>query len=177
MIRDVRSCSFEAGRLSTPRGYADNPLKLEAASARDIFKDTVKSLQKLYTQEEDLCLYEIERLKDYAEQLFKAVSLFEKHYAMLKKENSVADYADIEHWVLSLIVDRDTMTATDVASEISSRFDYIMVDEYQDANEVQDTIFKTISDRERNLFVVGDVKQSIYGFRQAMPELFLKKKK
>ena len=175
MIRDTLN-SFAAGRLSTPRGYADNPLKLEAASARDIFKDTVKSLQKLYTQEEDLCLYEIERLKDYAEQLFKAVSLFEKHYAMLKKENSVADYADIEHWVLSLIVDRDTMTATDVASEISSRFDYIMVDEYQDANEVQDTIFKTISREERNLFVVGDVKQSIYGFRQAMPELFLQRK-
>ena len=168
--------SFEAGRLSTPRGYADNPLKIEAASARDIFKDTVKSLQKLYTQEESLCLYDIERLKDYAEQLFKAAALFEEHYAMIKKENGAADYADIEHWVLSLIIDKETMTATDVAREIASRFDYIMVDEYQDANEVQDTIFKTISRDEENLFVVGDVKQSIYGFRQAMPELFLKRK-
>lgn len=174
-IRDVL-LSFDAGRLSTPRGYADSPFKLAAASARDMFKDTVKTLQKLYAQEESLCLYEIERLKDYAEQIFSAAARFEEYYAILKKENGVADYADIEHWVLSLIVDEKSMQPTDVAREIASRFDYIMVDEYQDANEVQDTIFKTISRGEENLFVVGDVKQSIYGFRQAMPELFLKRK-
>lgn len=175
---DIRAVllSFEAGRLPSLRGYADNPLKLAAASSRDAFKKTVKDLQKLYAQEASMCLYDIERLKDYAEQLFKAVTLFEKHYAMLKREHGVADYADIEHWVLSLIVDKDTMQPTAVAQEISSRFDYIMVDEYQDANEVQDTIFKTVSRNETNLFVVGDVKQSIYRFRQAMPELFLKRK-
>ncbi|WP_405346516.1 helicase-exonuclease AddAB subunit AddA [Ruminococcus sp.] len=174
-IRDIL-LSFDQGRLSTPRGYADNPYKIAAASARDLFKDTVKTLQKLYAQEEAMCLYDIERLKDFAEQIFSAVTLFEEHYAMLKKENSVADYADIEHWVLSLILDKDTAEPTPVAREIGSRFDYIMVDEYQDANEVQDTIFKTVSRNEENLFVVGDVKQSIYGFRQAMPELFLKRK-
>ena len=174
-IRDIL-LSFDQGRLSTPRGYADNPYKIAAASARDLFKDTVKTLQKLYAQEEAMCLYDIERLKDFAEQIFSAVTLFEEHYAMLKKESGVADYADIEHWVLSLILDKDTAEPTPVAREIGSRFDYIMVDEYQDANEVQDTIFKTISRNEENLFVVGDVKQSIYGFRQAMPELFLKRK-
>lgn len=168
--------SFDAGRLTTPRGYADNPLKIAAASARDMFKDTIKTLQKLYAQDEALCLYEIERLKDYAEQIFSAAAQFEENYAVLKKENGVADYADIEHWVLSLIIDVESGQPTDVAREIASRFDYIMVDEYQDANEVQDTIFKTISRSEENLFVVGDVKQSIYGFRQAMPELFLKRK-
>lgn len=174
-IRDIL-LSFDQGRLSTPRGYADNPYKIAAASARDLFKDTVKTLQKLYAQEEAMCLYDIERLKDFAEQIFSAVTLFEEHYAMLKKENRVADYADIEHWVLSLILDKDTAEPTPVAREIGSRFDYIMVDEYQDANEVQDTIFKTVSRNKENLFVVGDVKQSIYGFRQAMPELFLKRK-
>ena len=174
-IRDIL-LSFDQGRLSTPRGYADNPYKIAAASARDLFKDTVKTLQKLYAQEEAMCLYDIERLKDFAEQIFSAVTLFEEHYAMLKKESGVADYADIEHWVLSLILDKDTAEPTPVAREIGSRFDYIMVDEYQDANEVQDTIFKTVSRNEENLFVVGDVKQSIYGFRQAMPELFLKRK-
>ena len=175
---DIRAAllSFEAGRLSTPRGYADNPLKLAAASARDVFKDTVKTLQRLYAQDAAMCLYDIERLKDYAEQIFKAATLFEEHFAALKREQGVADYADIEHWVLSLIVDKDTMEPTAAAQEISSRFDCVMVDEYQDANEVQDTIFKTVSRNETNLFVVGDVKQSIYGFRQAMPEIFLKRK-
>lgn len=174
-IRDVL-LSFEAGRLTTPKGYASNPLKLSAASARDVFKDTVKTLQRLYAQDEAMCLYDIERLKGYAEQIFRAATLFEEHYAMLKKEHGVADYADIEHWVLSLIIDKMTGQPTAVAGEISARFDCIMVDEYQDANEVQDTIFKTISRSEENLFVVGDVKQSIYGFRQAMPDLFLKRK-
>ena len=174
-IRDVL-LTFDAGRLSTPRGYADHPLKLAAASARDLFKDTVKTLQKLYAQEEAMCLYDIERLKDFAQQLFRAVTLFEENYAMLKKEHGVADYPDIEHWVLSLILDKDSLRPTPIAREIGSRFDCIMVDEYQDANEVQDTIFKTLSRNEENLFVVGDVKQSIYGFRQAMPELFFKRK-
>ncbi len=174
-VRDVLM-SFEAGKLATPRGYKDNPLKIAASSARDLFKDTVKTLQKLYVQEEAMCLYDIERLKDYAEQMFRAVTLFDENYSLLKKEHGVADYADIEHWTLSLIIDRDTYMKTPVADEIASRFDYIMVDEYQDANEVQDTIFKTVSRDESNLFVVGDVKQSIYGFRQAMPELFLRRK-
>ena len=175
---DVKSVlqAFEPGRLSTPRGYKDHPLKLAASSARDVFKDTVKTLQKLYAQDETMCLYDIERLKDYAEQIFKAVSLFDEHYAALKRERGVADYADIEHWVLRLLIDEESMQPTDTAAQIAARFDCVMVDEYQDANEVQDTIFKTISDRERNLFVVGDVKQSIYGFRQAMPELFVKRK-
>ena len=175
---EIRSVllSFEAGRLNAPRGYKDNPLKLAAASARDMLKDTVKTLQKLYAQQADMCLYDIERLKDYAEQIFRAVRLFGDNFAMIKKERGVADYADIEHWVLSLAVDETTLERTPVADEIAARFDCVMVDEYQDANEVQDTIFKAISHDEENLFVVGDVKQSIYGFRQAMPELFLNRK-
>lgn len=174
-ISEVLS-SFRAGRFQTPKGYGSHPLKIEAASARDVFKETVKTLQKLYAQTEERCQSEIAILRGMAQQLFRAEALFEEHYALLKKERGVADYADIEHWVLSLIIDEETMQPTAVAREIAGRFDFIMVDEYQDANEVQDTIFKTISRKEENLFVVGDVKQSIYGFRQAMPELFLKRK-
>lgn len=175
---DIRAVltSFDAGRLSTPKGYKDNPLKIAAASARDVFKDTVKTLQKLYSQDADMCLYDIERLKDFAEQIFRAVREFDANFSTLKKERGVADYADIEHWALSLVIDEAAMERTAIADEIASRFDCIMVDEYQDANEVQDTFFKAISRGEENLFVVGDVKQSIYGFRQAMPELFLKRK-
>ena len=168
--------SFDAGRLNTPRGYKDDPLKLAAQSSRDLIKDVVNTLQKLYAQEEAMCLYEIERLKDYAEQIFRAAALFDENYSAIKKEHGVADYADIEHRVLSLVVDEDTLQPTAIAKRISERFDCIMVDEYQDANEVQDSIFKAISRQEKNLFVVGDVKQSIYGFRQAMPELFLQRK-
>ena len=175
---DIRAVltTFDAGRLSTPRGYKDNPFKVAAASARDVFKDTVNTLRGLYAQEAAMCLYDIERLKDYAEQIFGAVRVFDEYFSALKKERGVADYADIEHRALELVIDGKTLERTQAADEIASRFDCIMVDEYQDANEVQDTFFKAISRNEENLFVVGDVKQSIYGFRQAMPELFLKRK-
>ena len=168
--------SFESGRFSTPRGYADSPLKIAAAAARTIFRKTVDELRSIYARSEALCLYDIELLKDETEQLFRAVTLFGENYAALKKERSLADYPDLEHWAIDLLTDPVTTQRTATAEEIASRFDYIMVDEYQDANETQDTIFKALSRDEKNLFVVGDVKQSIYGFRHAMPELFLKRK-
>ena len=127
-------------------------------------------------QSELMCLYDIELLKDCTEQLFRAVTLFGENYSALKRERGFADYPDLEHWTIDLLVDPVTLARTPVAEEVASRFDYIMVDEYQDANETQDTIFKALSDEERNLFVVGDVKQSIYGFRHAMPELFITRK-
>lgn len=168
--------SFAAGRFYTPSGYADNPLKIAANAARMTFRKTVDELKKIYAQSEALCLYDIELLKDCAEQLFRAVKLFGENYAALKRERSIADYPDLEHWAIDLLIDPVTLERTAVAEEIASRFDYIMVDEYQDANETQDTIYKALSRDESNLFVVGDVKQSIYGFRHAMPELFLERK-
>ena len=174
-IRDALS-SFVAGRFSTPRGYGDNPLKIAAAAARATFRETVKDLQSLYVQSETMCLYDIELLKSDTEQIFRAVTLFGENYAALKKARGIADYSDLEHWAIDLLVDPAAMQRTAVAEEVAARYDFIMVDEYQDANETQDTIFKAISRGESNLFVVGDVKQSIYGFRHAMPELFLRRK-
>ena len=167
---------FDKGRFSAPRGYKENPLKRAAESNRKTFKSTVETLSSLFAQNELDCLYDIELLGDTTAQMFRAVRLFGENYAALKAERRIADYPDLEHWTLSLLIDPDSMQPTAVAREIASRFDEIMVDEYQDANETQDTIFSVLSSGGRNLFVVGDVKQSIYGFRQAMPELFLKRK-
>lgn len=174
---DIRAAlsSFVPGRFVL-RGYTDHPLKREASAARDAFKAVVKNLQKLYAQDESMCLYDIELLKDYAAQLFKAVRLFRENYSALKRDRNLADYPDLEHWAVELLVDEDTMQRTPLAEEISRRFSEIMVDEFQDANETQDVIFRALSDHDSNLFVVGDVKQSIYGFRHAMPELFIKRK-
>ena len=168
--------SFAAGRFTTPRGYADNPFKMTAASARAAFRKVVAELKKIYAQSETMCLYDVELLKGYTEQIFRAVTLFDENYSAMKKERALADYPDLEHWAIDLLIDGDTLAPTDTAREISRRFDYIMVDEYQDANETQDAIFSALSRNEENLFVVGDVKQSIYGFRHAMPELFLRRK-
>ena len=168
--------SFVSGRFSTPRGYGDDPFKITAASARAAFRKVVGELRKIYAQSESMCLYDIELLKGYTEQIFRAVRLFGENYSALKRERGLADYPDLEHWAIDLLIDPADGSPTPAAREVSRRFDYIMVDEYQDANETQDAIFKAVSRDEENLFVVGDVKQSIYGFRHAMPALFMRRK-
>lgn len=90
-----------------------------------------------------------------------------------------ADFSDILHRALNLLAvsdGRGGYIKTDLARELSSHYVEILVDEYQDINEAQDMIFKAISADENNLFTVGDVKQSIYRFRQAMPEIFLRRR-
>ncbi|MBQ9515666.1 MAG: UvrD-helicase domain-containing protein, partial [Ruminococcus sp.] len=124
--------SFVKGRFVV-RGYSDHPLKLEAASARDAFKEVVARLQKLDAQDEAMFLYEIELLKSYAGVLFKAVRLFRENYTALKRDRNLADYADLEHWAVELLVDENTLRRTPLAEEISRRFSEIMVDEFQDA--------------------------------------------
>lgn len=76
---------------------------------------------------------------------------------------------------LSLLVERKggTLCRSPLAQELSARYEEILVDEYQDTNEAQDLLFRMLSREDSNLFLVGDVKQSIYRFRQAMPEIFL----
>lgn len=101
---------------------------------------------------------------------------FKAEYAKLKKEKNVIDFHDIEHFALSILVKKEKgkHIPTEVAKSYQEKFVEIAIDEYQDSNLIQEYILNTIS-RKNNLFMVGDVKQSIYKFRQARPELFLEK--
>ncbi len=95
-----------------------------------------------------------------------------------RKDERIVSFDDIEKYALSLLVksyDGKTLEKTELARELSARYDEIIVDEYQDCNDVQDLIFRALSNDEKNIFTVGDVKQSIYRFRGAQPKLFLKK--
>ncbi len=97
-----------------------------------------------------------------------------------RKSDGIVSFDDIEKYTLSLLVkssDGDVFEKTELAHEISKRYDEIIVDEYQDCNDIQDLIFRALSKDEKNIFTVGDVKQSIYRFRGAQPKLFLKKQK
>lgn len=91
----------------------------------------------------------------------------------------MVDFNDLEHGALRLLViEKETgeTTRTPLAEELSRQFDEVLVDEYQDTNAAQDALFRALSRDETNLFMVGDVKQSIYGFRQAMPALFIRRR-
>jgi len=102
------------------------------------------------------------------------VALFSQRYAAEKRRRSILDFSDLEHFAVQLLTD-ETGTPTAQAALCSQQFVEVMVDEYQDTNQVQNAIFTAISDGGRKLFMVGDVKQSIYRFRLADPTIFLEK--
>ncbi|MBQ2687568.1 MAG: helicase-exonuclease AddAB subunit AddA [Clostridia bacterium] len=168
--------SFDAGVLSA-KGYKDHPIKLKAAANRDILKSCVSELKGLFEADENRCTEDIKTLYPIVTQMFNAVRVYDKKYSILKSQKNLADFSDVEHWALELLVKLNgkDIEFTPTATAIANRFDSVLVDEYQDANEVQDLIFKAVS-KESNLFIVGDAKQSIYAFRQAMPEIFINRK-
>lgn len=168
--------SFEAGVLSA-RGYKEHPVKLKISANRDILKSCVSELKELFEASEQRCVEDIKALHPVVSQMFKCVRVYDEKYSQLKAQKNLADFSDVEHWALELLVKHNgaEVEFTETATTIASRFDSVLVDEYQDANEVQDLIFKAVS-KESNLFIVGDAKQSIYAFRQAMPEIFINRK-
>lgn len=100
---------------------------------------------------------------------------FDQSYSRMKRGRRILDFNDLEHRMLDLLVGKSRSGATLAAAEIGERFREVMVDEYQDSNEVQDAIFSALTAKRNNCFMVGDVKQSIYQFRLADPGIFLKK--
>ncbi len=168
--------TFVSGRISGLNSYKDHPVLLSIKNNRDTFKKVIKKLFDVFRFTDFECKEQIAELYVLTTQLFNCVTQFETNFQKLKAMKKVADFSDLEHWTIKLLVDENTREFTKEAYKIRTRFDEIMVDEYQDANEAQDLIFSAISNDNENLFFVGDVKQSIYGFRQAMPQLFLKRK-
>ncbi len=177
IIDELRSTEF-GEKISTPAGFGDNETKKTIMSLRDTIKDVMVDMRKIYTVSDEECINEITELAPTVRCLFDVMIEFGELYSELKKEKQLADFSDLEHWALKLLVkeSENGIFMTETAKDISSRYDYVMVDEYQDANSIQDTIFKAVSDNDKKLFVVGDVKQSIYRFRQAMPEIFIGRK-
>ena len=102
---------------------------------------------------------------------------FDAQFYKAKREKNILDFNDIEHLALKILVKKDEkgkIVPTEVAKKYMDKFSEIAIDEYQDSNLVQEYILSSISNGS-NMFMVGDVKQSIYKFRQACPELFLEK--
>lgn len=163
---------------NAPKEYADSPVKAAAKEGRDRVKDTVKKMR------EALCANAAENAEDMAylspllNKLFDLTLRFSAEFARLKQGRHAADFSDIEHMALSLLIERrdGRLCRSPLARELSARYAEILVDEYQDTNEAQDLLFRMLSREEENLFLVGDVKQSIYRFRQAMPEIFLNRR-
>ncbi|MDD4545663.1 MAG: helicase-exonuclease AddAB subunit AddA [Oscillospiraceae bacterium] len=161
------------GNLPQLRKYPDESRKERVQALRNKAKDeATKKLPALFCGSQEECRDDIREMAGQAEVLFDAVRRFSVRFSEMKKARGLVDYNDLEHMSLELLVNQDG-TKTPLAHELSQRYDEVMVDEYQDTNAAQDALFRALSRDEKNLFMVGDVKQSIYGFRQAMPEIFL----
>lgn len=170
--------SFSPGRLTPPKGYKDNPIKVAVANNRDEVKDAIKSVQLYFANSEEEVLSEMKELQGLVSTLFDLVRKYIKEFDAQKSKKNVLSFSDIELLTVKLLAEPldDGYRKTSAADEISNRYDAVIVDEFQDVNDVQDLIFKCVSREENNIFVVGDVKQSIYGFRQAKPQIFIDRK-
>ncbi len=146
-------------------------LKNEAKEIRDGVKKDFNGLIIKYTSKE--ANEDIYNMYGILDELRKLIIEFSLKYAEVKKERNIIDFNDIEHFALKILVDENE-NASEVAKKYQEKFEEILIDEYQDSNLVQEKILTSIS-RGNNIFMVGDVKQSIYKFRQARPELFLEK--
>ncbi len=144
---------------------------------KDLRKTCKKRMEKLEEWFEDPSASLVEDLRAVypaVQALFALVRDFEAAYTAEKRRRGVLDFSDLEHLAVRLLTGPGGVP-TELAEQWAQRYDEVMVDEYQDTNEVQNAIFNALSRQGRRLFMVGDVKQSIYRFRLADPTIFLKK--
>ncbi len=175
----ARCCSYKLTDVKSIRKSTDENAKQRVTSLRKAVRSDLTSLRDLYVGTEDQCREDLERTRDTVGALYTAVRRFSACFAEKKRAQDLLDFNDTEHFALQLLTTLDENgqpLPTPLARELSEQFDEIMVDEYQDTNASQDALFSALSRDERNLFYVGDVKQSIYRFRQAMPELFIRRR-
>ena len=134
------------------------------------------NLKSIMTCYSDDFRKDIDYLRPIMNAFKNCVLKFSKRLEEVKKEKNAYNFPDILHMALDLLVVENpdgTYSKTPLATEMSEKYDEILIDEFQDTNEAQDTLFNAISKNASNLFMVGDVKQSIYRFRHAMPEIFM----
>lgn len=171
----VNHKQIEYGKIQKPKGCNDPDLYERIKLVRAECK---KEIDKKLTPFADLSERVIADLKGCEASLrglTKFVNRFSDEYSALKRSRRVLDFGDLEHKMLDLLLGKSRQGITAAAEEISRRFVEVMVDEYQDTNEVQDAIFSALTHKRHNCFMVGDVKQAIYQFRLADPNIFLDK--
>lgn len=162
-----------------PRKKVESEIKEEAKSIRDnVKKKFNKKIDKIFVSDSKQSNQDIFDMYEILKKLENLILEFDEIFSKRKRDKNIVDFTDIEHFALDILakdVDEEgNIIKTEVAKKYTEKFEEIAIDEYQDSNLVQEFILSSIS-RGNNMFMVGDVKQSIYRFRQAMPKLFLDK--
>ncbi|MCL0077934.1 helicase-exonuclease AddAB subunit AddA [Peptococcaceae bacterium] len=147
-------------------------IKEQVKNLRDEYKKIVDNLKKAFIYTEDDVVRVLNKSRVHVVKICDLVLEFAKEFQIKKLEKNVLDFNDFEHLCLKLL--QDEASSSHASNAFSNRFKEILVDEYQDINELQDAIISLLS-KGNNVFMVGDIKQSIYRFRLAEPSLFIKK--
>jgi len=161
---------FEPAKITSIKAADKNETSEYYKKLRTSLNKTIKDIPKtiLYKSGAELC----ELLASYSDMcalLYDILTVFDSKYAEEKKRRGVCEFSDMPKFLLSLLLDKDGIP-TEYAKNLADSFDEVYIDEYQDVNEIQDRIFEIIGGSRR--FMVGDIKQSIYGFREAEPSIF-----
>lgn len=154
-----------------------NDLKDEAKDVRESTKDEFKKVKKLMNCSSEEAVQDIKYMYPILKMLKDLILEFSQKFYQRKREKNIMDFSDMEHLALKILVKKDengNVVKSEIAKKYENKFEEIAIDEYQDSNLVQEYILTSVS-RGNNIFMVGDVKQSIYKFRQARPKLFLDK--
>ena len=177
-------CSISFGRLKSIKKdkVSDENVQNTVKSIRDDIKKKISELiNNTFSVTPEEMLINIKGAYPTIKKLTEIVLEFGEKFSQKKKEKNILDFNDLEHLCLKILSDKDengNIIPSKTAIEFKNLFDEVLVDEYQDSNNVQETIIELVSRRKDefpNVFMVGDVKQSIYRFRQAKPELFMEK--
>lgn len=160
----------------------DEGLKNQAINKRTKVKKIVNDLKDNYfTRTPERLLEEMRLMAPQLRKLVELTIAYGERYTAAKNEKGLVDFSDLEHYALDILSEQDEngeLIPSDIAKEYKSRFKEVLVDEYQDTNLLQETILQFVKSGDENtgnMFMVGDVKQSIYRFRLAEPMLFLGK--
>ena len=169
--------NIDFGRWPTNKILSEAKEKAKEARA-EVKKKIDKKRERIFISKSEEANKDILDMYEILSKLKDVILEFDEMLFKKKKEKNILDFSDIEHLALKILIKNENgkIEKTDVAKMYTQKFAEIAIDEYQDSNLVQEYILTAVSNGS-NIFMVGDVKQSIYKFRQAMPELFLGKYK
>lgn len=176
--------AFDFQKLSAKRvKEEDKALKEEIQERRKEMKKVLRDREeKFFQNSEEEVLAELRFLQPLAGELLDLTADFMERFTVAKRKKNLCDFADLEHYALQILLQKKAdgtgFERTEAARELARHFREVMVDEYQDSNLIQEAILSAVSGEEEgrhNRFMVGDMKQAIYGFRLARPAIFLEK--
>lgn len=185
----IEKITEEFNKITFPRlktikkaNVSDEDRQNLVKSIRDGIKKKSKGLiSNIFSSTKEESLEVIRKSYPFMKSLSLLVLEFMDKFNEKKREKNILDFNDLEHLCLKILTEKDeddNIIPSKIAENLRETFDEVLVDEYQDSNNVQETIIELVSRKNLdnpNVFMVGDVKQSIYKFRQAKPELFLEK--